>query len=907
MSSETILVVDDNRQIANYLAGKILPGLGYDTLTAYDGKTALSIIKKEEIALMLLDFQLTDTTGLALLRQLVDEGFNIPTILVTAHGSEQVVVDAFHLGVQDYLTKPVDADSLEIAISRALTESRLRKEKEKLTAQLNDQVSWLTVLSKIGQSVTSTLDVDDVLRRIVEAGVFLTHAEEGFLSLLDDESGQLYLRAVKNIDQEKSKLIHLPVSDSLVGTVVRTLKPLRMAQSNEGSQLKVSTGFLVNSFLHVPILSKGKAVGVLSIDNRKIKHSFTEVDENMLTSLADYAAVAIENANLYLQAQQELTERRRIEQELRTSEERYALAVEGANDGIWDWDLKTGQIYYSTRWKSMLGYQDEEINNSPNEWFSRIHPEDIEQTKLDISAHLKGVTSHFENEHRMLHKDGTYRWVVTRGIAVWDKESIPHRMAGSQSDITDRKVAEQRLLHDAFHDALTSLPNRALFMDRLGIAVERAKRHDKYAFAVLFMDLDRFKDVNDSLGHLMGDDMLVSTSKLLKAGLRPTDTVARLGGDEFVILLEDITGINDATLVADRVQKELGSSIVLNDRVVFASASIGIVLSSTGYSRAEEVLRDADIAMYRAKANGKARYEIFDPAMRDRIIQRLTREDQLRKALENHDLQVYYQPIISLSNDRMIGLEALVRWNHRDQGLLFPMDFIQLAEETGLIIPLDRWVMHEACRQLQEWKREIPGLPPLTVNVNMSGKQIGQPDLIDQIELILKETGLDPSCLKIEITESAFMENNELTTDMFNQLQSIGVQVQIDDFGIGYTSLSYLSHFPINALKIDQSFVNGLTVDGNDTKIVNAIVMLTHGLGMGVIAEGVETADQLAQLKELGCEYAQGYLVSVPLDSSQVKKLLEKGIKNGGPTFPSLKTAKALDAKSKSDSTQEPG
>ncbi len=906
MGSETILVVDDNRQIANYMAGKILPGLGYETLTAFDGKTALSIIKKQEIALMLLDFQLSDTTGLALLRQLADEGYNIPTILVTAHGSEQIVIDAFHLGVQDYLVKPVDADSLETAISRALTATRLRKEKATLTAQMNDQVSWLTVLLKIGQSVTSTLDVDDVLHRIVEAGVYLTHAEEGFLTLLDDQSGQLYLRAVKNIDQEKSKLIHLPVNNSLVGTVVRTLKPLRMAQAMEGSKLKVSTGFLVNSFLHVPVLSKGKILGVLSIDNRKIRRSFSEGDESMLSSLADYAAVAIENANLYHQAQQEISERKRIEQELRTSEERYALAVQGANDGIWDWDLKTGQVYYSPRWKSMLGYKDEEISNSPNEWFNRIHPEDIDQTKLDISAHLKGVISHFENEHRMLHKDGTYRWMITRGIAVWNKAGFAHRMAGSQSDITDRKIAEQRLVHDALHDTLTDLPNRALCMDRLGIAVERAKRYEKSIFAVLFMDLDRFKDVNDSLGHMAGDAMLVSTARMLKSGLRPTDTVARLGGDEFIILLEEISGITDATLVADRIQKDLGASIKVNDRAIFASASIGIVLSTTGYNRPEDVFRDADIAMYRAKANGKARYEIFDPAMRDKLIERLALEVELRKALENQELQVFYQPIVSLEDGRMIGLEALVRWHHRVLGLLYPIDFIPLAEETGLIISLDRWVMREACRQLHEWQQEIPELPPLTVNVNMSGRQIGQPDLVDHIQLILKETGLEPRCLKLEITESAFMENNTLTTDMFTQLHAIGVQVQIDDFGIGYTSLSYLSHFPINALKIDQSFINGLTLDGNYSKIVNAIVMLTHGLGMGVIAEGVETENQLSQLKELGCEYGQGFLLSVPLDSHQVRLLLEKTIKSGTTSFAPWKKT-AAEARDGPGSKEEPG
>ncbi len=881
MNNEIILVVDDNRQIANYLAGKILPSLGFETLIAYDGKTALEIIKRQEIALILLDYQLTDTTGLELVREMVSKGYNIPTILVTAHGSEQVVVEAFHLGVQDYLTKPVDADSLEVAIARALSISRLQKEKLRLTAQLNEQVSWLTVLSKIGQSVTSTLELDDVLRRIVEAGVYLTHAEEGFLSLLDDQSGQLYLRAVKNIDQDKSKLLHLPVSDSLVGTVVRTGKPLRMGQPSDGPQLKVSTGFLVNSFLHVPILSKGKSVGVLSVDNRRTKKTFSEIDESMLISLADYASVAIENANLYHQAQQEINERRRVEQALRKSEERYALAVEGANDGLWDWDLGSSQIYYSPRWKAMLGYKDEEIENNPNEWFNRIHPEDIERTKIDISHHLKGITSHLESEHRIQHKDGTYRWMNTRGIAVRDKDGYAYRMAGSQSDITDRKIAEQRLLHDAFHDTLTGLPNRALFMDRLGIAVERAKRREQSLFAVLFMDLDRFKDVNDSLGHMMGDQMLIATANLLKADLRPTDTVARLGGDEFVILLEEINGINDATLIADRIQHALGAEIVLNDRVEFASASVGIVLSLTGYNRPEEVLRDADIAMYRAKANGKARYEIFDPTMRDIILERLALENELRKALDNHQLEVYYQPIVSLVNGHMIGFEALIRWHHPVHGLLNPAEFIHLAEETGLIIPIDRWVMREACRQLREWRLQFPSLPEFTMNVNMSGKQIGQPDLIDHIINILNETNLEARFLKIEITESAFMENNDLTTHMFNKLQEIGVQIQIDDFGIGYTSLSYLSHFPINALKIDQSYVSGLSGDNNYLKIVNAIVMLTHGLGMGVIAEGVETEKQLAQLQELGCEYGQGFLVSIPLNSSQVLTLLQKTLAGG--------------------------
>jgi diguanylate cyclase (GGDEF)-like protein/PAS domain S-box-containing protein len=387
---------------------------------------------------------------------------------------------------------------------------------------------------------------------------------------------------------------------------------------------------------------------VLSVDNRDSMVPFRDIDEAMLTSLADYAAVAIENASLYHKSQLEISERRRVEQALRESEARYALAVRGANEGLWDWNLKTNTIFYSPRWITMIGCSDGEIGNDPQEWFSRIHPDDIEQIKLDILAHIRGVTSHFENEHRMKHKDGSFRWMLSRGIAVFDGGGVAVRMAGSLADITSRKTAEQKLIYDALHDALTGLPNRTLFMDRLSYAVERAKRLPDYFFAVLFLDLDRFKDINDSLGHLMGDNLLIETSKLLSKQLRSTDTVARFGGDEFVILLDDIGDIREATKIADRIQKDLSTSLNLTGQNVFITTSIGIVMSATGYDRPEDVLRDADIAMYRAKANGKARYEIFDTTMRERIIYRLGLEADLRQAIEQDHLVIYYQPIVSL-------------------------------------------------------------------------------------------------------------------------------------------------------------------------------------------------------------------------------------------------------------------
>jgi diguanylate cyclase (GGDEF)-like protein/PAS domain S-box-containing protein len=416
-----------------------------------------------------------------------------------------------------------------------------------------------------------------------------------------------------------------------VGQVLQSKRPLRAIQPSLRAPLKVSTGYLVHSLLHVPILSKGVPLGVLSVTNRKNDTPFKEKDELVLSSLADYAAVALENADLYQQAKLEITERRRVEEALRESEERYALAVRAANDGLWDWNLKTSKIYYSPRWKHMLGYSDLELGDSPSEWLNRVHPDDIQQLKTNVSAHLKGLSAHFECEYRIQHSNGSYRWMLSRGMAVIDGDKKAVRLAGSQTDVTLRKQAEIKLLHDAFHDSLTELPNRSLFIDRLKHVIERSKRDKSRLYAVLFLDLDRFKDVNDSLGHLTGDQLLVATAHLLQSILRPMDTVARLGGDEFVILLEDIHDLSDVTRVADRIQKKLMQATLLPNHTIFMSASMGIVLSATGYDRPEDVLRDADTAMYRAKENGRSRFEIFDIAMRDQIMHRLELESTLRR------------------------------------------------------------------------------------------------------------------------------------------------------------------------------------------------------------------------------------------------------------------------------------
>ncbi|HKC24583.1 MAG TPA: EAL domain-containing protein [Thermoanaerobaculia bacterium] len=561
--------------------------------------------------------------------------------------------------------------------------------------------------------------------------------------------------------------------------------------------------------------------------------------------------------------------RRRAESALFESEERYALAARGANDGLWDWDLRTRLIYFSSRWKLMLGFADDEIGDGVEEWFSRVYREDAPRLKTQIVAHLNGETVHFENEHRMEHRDGSWRWMLSRGLAVRDEKGIAYRMAGSQTDITERKLAEEQLLHDAFHDALTGLPNRALFLDRLGLALERSRRRDG-RFAVLFVDLDRFKMVNDGLGHVAGDSLLVAVSQRLLAFVHPGDTLARFGGDEFTILLDEVGGAEDAVRTAEGIQGELSRPFDLPaGREVFTTASVGIALSDGRYQTADELLRDADTAMYRAKAQGRARYVLFDAGMHTRAVELLTLETDLRRALERDELSVYYQPIVSIETGRLSGFEALVRWRHPQRGLVLPSEFIGFAEESGLVVPLGAWVLKEACRQTAAWLRAAGADPPLTVSVNVSARQLARPELGDEVEAALEESGLPASSLRLEITESLTVQGADAAPATLARLRGLGIELYVDDFGTGYSSLGTLQMLPVDKLKIDSSFVARLEANEGSRELVRTILALARNLGLGVIAEGVETEGQRRLLGALGCEQAQGFLFARPLTAEE--------------------------------------
>ncbi len=450
-------------------------------------------------------------------------------------------------------------------------------------------------------------------------------------------------------------------------------------------------------------------------------------------------------------------------------------------------------------------------------------------------------------------------------------------------DITERKALEGQLKRQAFHDSLTGLPNRALFMNRLEHALTRTRRSDDYV-AVLFLDLDNFKVVNDSLGHEVGDQLLIAVSSRLKESLRPGDTLARLGGDEFTVLLEDLTEVSDAVWVAERITSKLQTPFVVGAHELFATASIGIALDATSSYKPSDLVRQADLAMYKAKAGGRARYEVFDPSMNAYALRRLELQNHLHRAIERGELRTYYQPKIELASEKIMGMEALVRWEHPERGLILPDEFIPLAEETGQILWLGRWVLQEACRQAREWQEQYPTHNSLTVSVNLSAKQLQQPQLIEEVTEVLQATRLDPSSLVLEITESALMEDMTSTTATLWGLKDLGVKLAIDDFGTGYSNLSFLKHFPADMLKLDKSFIDGLRQDTDEeVAIVSGAINLAHALRLQVVAEGIETTEQLNQLRVLGGDLGQGYYFAKTLPSDKAGDLLFRATLEDSP------------------------
>ena len=561
---------------------------------------------------------------------------------------------------------------------------------------------------------------------------------------------------------------------------------------------------------------------------------------------------------------------------LSQTEERYSLAMQASNDGLWDWDLKINKILYSDRWKEMLGFKGDEISDSPDEWLGRIHREDRDRVRASIDAYLEGTTSNFEIEYRIRHFSDNYLWMMAKGLAIRTSSGRATRFAGSQTDVSERKSNEEQMIHDALHDTLTSIPNRTLLLDRIRQSLVRRKRYPKTSFAIIFIDLDRFRLVNESLGHIHGDELLQLISARLKETIPIGDTVARLGGDEFSILLQDINSVSNVEVIAKDIQNSFSKPFLLGDREVFASASMGIAHSDNDYKTPEEILRDSELAMYRAKRDGKSQSIVFQPQFRQSSLSPIDLDTDLRRALDRDEMELHYQPIISMRDRTISGFEALLRWSHRSRGVISPNEFIPLAEETGLIYDLGQWVLGKACKQIAAWNKSKKKEDQLEISINLSSRQFSDPNLVEGIVENIEKSGFDAEFLKIEITESALMQNAQRSVSMLNQLKDLNIKVCVDDFGTGYSSLSYLHTFPIDTLKIDRSFVHDMSRNFRNMEIIRTIIMLAHNLKLDVIAEGVETGEQDAQLSALGCQFAQGFYFSRPINSSDAALLIQQ-------------------------------
>jgi diguanylate cyclase (GGDEF)-like protein/PAS domain S-box-containing protein len=571
----------------------------------------------------------------------------------------------------------------------------------------------------------------------------------------------------------------------------------------------------------------------------------------------------------------DITERKRSEEALRQLSRQNEMVLNSAGEGIFGLDLQGKTTFINPAAARMTGWDIDELSGQRlHDFLHHSKPDGTPypSEECPIYAVFKtGATLSRDNEV-FWRKDGTHFPVEYVSTPIVEGDKILGAVV-TFKDITERKALEKKLQYQAFHDPLTDLPNRALFMDRLGHALARAGQQASEV-AVLFTDLDNFKVINDSLGHKAGDQLLVAVAQRLKACLRPVDTVARLGGDEFTLLLEGVTGVSDAARVAEQIAQELRAPFALEAQEVFATTSTGIAVSSSAQGQPTDLLRHADLAMYRAKSKGKACYEVFEPNMSTDALERLELETDLRRALGREEFRVYYQPEILLESGDIVGMEALVRWEHPEHGLLLPQEFLPIAEESNLIMPIGQWVLREACKQLRTWQEQYPNIAPLVMSVNLSTREFFQPSLIAEI---LRETGVDPRTLQLEITEGAVAyDNAQNANNTLWNLKTLGVQLAIDDFGMGYSSLSYLKRFPVDLLKIDRSFVRELGKDLKDTKIVAAIIHLARALDLKVIAEGVETAEQVEQLRKMECDMVQGSYFSKPLPSGAVSDLLQQ-------------------------------
>jgi diguanylate cyclase (GGDEF)-like protein/PAS domain S-box-containing protein len=748
---------------------------------------------------------------------------------------------------------------------------------------LLQQAKQERAINNVVRLIRQSLDMDAIFARAVEAICPLLEADHGAVAKFEEpERVWVHIAEYRRNSTSPSCLgLRLPDDNNPVATSLKQGLVVRLDHGNDArdEMHRQLMQTFPGTWLIVPLRINQHAWGSLTL--RKLEPGWTDESVHLVTRIADQLAMGIHQAELYQAAQAELQKRQRTEAALKEQESFFRSLYEQATLGIAFCQVDGTILQANAKYCAITGYSEAELQTMSLKHLT--HPDDQPSHQTTFHQVARGQRSDFSTELRYLLRDGTMVWVNMTVSVICDERGQCTVLAVIIQDISDRKQleaerhqAEAQLRHNALHDSLTQLPNRNLLMAHLERALKRLQRPPHHSFAVVFLDIDRFKLVNDSLGHLVGDQLLITVAQTLAQLVRPADLVARLGGDEFVILLDVVEDLSAVLIVADRILHALRQPFVIEQREVYATASMGIVMGTQAYGSATELLRDADIAMYRAKANGKNGYALFDPTLHDRVMTQLQLEYDLRRAIDQQQLALYYQPIVSLKDGSIAYVEALMRWHHPDRGMISPGEFIPIAEETGLIVALDRWALTTACRQLQQWHQRFPLGQNLRVSVNLSAQDLHAPDLIGDIRTALNESGLEGRFLVIEMTESLLISDTQPVIQLIAQLQELAVQLSVDDFGTGYSSLSYLHRFPLNALKIDQSFTSNMSQGPVNREIIETIVALTDRLGITAIAEGGETPEQIAHLKQIGCEYSQGYHFCKPIPAAELEPLLQQ-------------------------------